>query len=129
LKTQLTAKETILDSNKEVQKQMQATIDGLTLAVEANNRTNSDLMNTQKSNQLTIQELRERQKQCQATVNGKTTTEEAMKPAVQLPCGQQKEVSTRKVQAIANSKWAETQLSINTVEPWLRAYSVLETCS
>jgi predicted nucleic acid-binding Zn-ribbon protein len=118
LKTQLSAKETVLDSNIEVQKQMQATIDGLTLAVEANNRTISDLRNAEKSNQRTIQELREEQKQCQATVSGKTKTKEAMNPAVQLPCEQQKDVSTRKVEAITTSKWAEIQPVINIANFW-----------
>jgi uncharacterized protein YjdB len=118
LKTQLTAKETVLDSNQEVQKQMQATIDGLTLAVEANNRTISDLKNTENSNVLTIQELREKQQQCQATVNGKTKTEGTMNTAVQLPCRHQNDVSTRKAQAIATSKRAEIQPAINIANFW-----------
>jgi predicted RNase H-like nuclease (RuvC/YqgF family) len=136
--TKLTAKDTVLDTNKELQKQMQATIDGLTLTVETIKRTISELTNTEKANELTIQTLRqklqatidgqrnteeannqtiqqllEKNKQCQATIDGKTKTEEAMEPAVQLPCGQQKDVSTRKVEAIANSKWAEILPAIN----------------
>jgi uncharacterized hydantoinase/oxoprolinase family protein len=113
LKTQLTAKETVLDTNKELQKQMQATIDGLTLAVETNNRTISDLTNTEKSNELTIQELCEKQKQCQTTDNGKRKTEEAMKPAERMPCGQQKDVSTRKVHAFTTSKWTNIPPAIS----------------
>jgi peptidoglycan hydrolase CwlO-like protein len=113
LKTQLSAKETVLDSNKDVQKQMQATIDGLTLAVEANSRTISELRTTEKSNEMTLQELRENQKQLQANIAGQTKTIETMKHTVQLLCGEQKDVSTREVEAIKTSKWAEIPPAIN----------------
>jgi uncharacterized protein involved in exopolysaccharide biosynthesis len=109
LKTQLSAKETVLDSNKELQKQMQATIDSLTLTEEANDRT--------------IQELRNKQKQLIETIYKQTKTEDTTNPTIQelldkqtkqivealkqtVPClvVQQKDVSTRKVEAITTSK-------------------------
>jgi chromosome segregation ATPase len=70
LNTTLAAKQTDLDNNKQLQKQMQQTIDGLTVTVQANNQT--------------IQELLERQKQCQATVDGKRNTEGANNKTIQV---------------------------------------------
>jgi hypothetical protein len=43
-------KKRVLNSSKELQKQIQATIDGLTLTEEANSRTIDDLTNTEKPN-------------------------------------------------------------------------------
>jgi hypothetical protein len=45
----------VLNINKELQEQIQATIDGLKLTEETNNRTTDALRNTDKSNNLIIQ--------------------------------------------------------------------------
>jgi chromosome segregation ATPase len=127
LNTTLAAKQTVLDSNKQLQKQMQATIDGLTLTVQANNQTIQELLerqeqyqatvdgktNTEGANNQTVEQLHEKLEQCQATVDGQRKTMEAIKPAVPTPCGQQKDVSTCKVEAITTSKWAEIPPAIN----------------
>jgi hypothetical protein len=43
---------------------------------------------------------------------------EAMKQAVQLLCGEQVDVSTRKVEAITNSNWVEIPPAINIDNFW-----------
>jgi phage shock protein A len=91
--TKLTAKETCLDSNKDPQKQLQATIDGLTVTEEAYNQT--------------IHEPLEKQKEVQATIDGQRETLEEIKQTAQLLCEHKLDVSTRKVEAITTSKLAE----------------------
>jgi conjugal transfer/entry exclusion protein len=113
LNTKLTAKDSVLDINRELQNQMQATIDGLTVTKEANNRTINDLRNTEVSNKRMLQELREEQKQLQATNDGLIKTAETMKRTAQLLCAQSVEVSTHEVEAITSSKWAEIPPAIN----------------
>jgi ABC-type transporter Mla subunit MlaD len=113
LKTKLAKKETVLDSNNELQKQMQATIDGLTLTGEVNSRTIDDLRITDKSKDRTIQELRDKQEHLLDTIDNLTKTVEAKMQAVQLTCGQQKDVSTHKVEAITITKWDEKPPAIN----------------
>jgi TolA-binding protein len=132
LKSQLSIKETVLECNKDKQKQIQATLAGLTLTVEANNRTIDQLRNTDTSNNLLIQEQRkeftelkgnistllmsqeenklfikqlsERLDHCQAHTDGKANPVTTIKPAVQLSCGRQEDVSTRKVEAITTNQ-------------------------
>jgi SMC interacting uncharacterized protein involved in chromosome segregation len=67
----------------------------------------------EESNNQTIQELREKHKQFQANINGQTKTVEAMKQNAHLVCGKLKDVSTRKVEAVTTSKWAEIPPAIN----------------
>jgi chromosome segregation ATPase len=75
----------VIERLLENQKQCQATIDGQTKTVEANRQT--------------IQELREKQKQLLDKIDNLTKTMEGIKPTSQLPCAQQEDVSTRKVEA------------------------------
>jgi uncharacterized protein YjcR len=114
LKTQLTIKDTVIDSNKRQQKQIQAIFDGLTSTEAANNRTIDELRNTENTDLQTIQEFRGKLKQCQATaiVDDRRNTNQQIKP-VQLECGPQKEVSTCKVEANTTTKWAEIPPAIN----------------
>jgi hypothetical protein len=100
LKSRLTSKETGLDSNIELQKQMQATIDGLTLTEEANNRT--------------IKELRNKHKELLDSIHNQTKTEEINYRMMQelldkqkqtVKClTQHKDVSIRKIEAITFSE-------------------------
>ena len=103
---------------REKQKQLQANIDGQTKTGEANKRTLQELREKQKqlqatidgqtkteeANKRTIEELREKQKQLQATIGDLTKKVEAMNQVVKLHCGQPKDVSTRKLQAVTTSK-------------------------
>ena len=93
LKEQLKAKDGVLQSNNEKQKQLLATIDVLTKTQEANNRT--------------VQELRENQKQLKATIDDLEKAVEALNQTVQLQCVHPKDVSTCKVEALSTSEWTE----------------------
>jgi hypothetical protein len=70
---------------------------------------------TEETNNRTIQELRAKQDQLQANITGQAKTIVAMKQVLQVSCGEQKDVSTRKVEAITTSKWAEILPAINIV--------------
>jgi hypothetical protein len=86
-----------LESYKNLQKQMQATIDGLTVTEEANNRTIQELREKQKqlllsvdnqtkiekTNDRTIQELLDKQKQLLDSIDNQTKTEESNKRTMQ----------------------------------------------
>jgi chromosome segregation ATPase len=77
LKTQIILKETDRDINKELNQQLQATIDGLKMAEDG-------LINKEKSNNMTIQKLREDQQQLQANLDIKTNTEKANNLEIQM---------------------------------------------
>jgi hypothetical protein len=86
LKAQLAAKERVLDSNKQQQKQTQDEIDCSTLTQEGNNRTIQEPLDKQENH--TVDTMRE----CLT---------------------QHKDVSTRTLEAIKISKWVEKLLAIN----------------
>jgi chromosome segregation ATPase len=102
----------------EKQKQLQATIDILTNICETNNQTVQELrekekqlqatidgqIKTEEANTRTVQDLLEKQNQLQATIDGLTKKAEALNQEVQLLCGQTKDVSTYKLEAVTNSK-------------------------
>jgi chromosome segregation ATPase len=113
-----------VDELIEKQKQLQATIDNQTKTEETCKRTIQELVDEKirlldiidnhtkanESNNLTIQELLEKQKQLQTNISGQIKTVETMK---QWICEQEKDVSTRKVEAITTSKWAEIPPAVN----------------
>jgi predicted RNase H-like nuclease (RuvC/YqgF family) len=130
LKKQLEAKDGILQNNNEKQKQLQATIDVQTKTEEANNRTVQELREkekqlqativgqtkTEEANTRTVQELREKEKQLQATIDCLTKTEESLNQTAQLLlCGQPKDVSTCKVEAVSTNEWTEIPPAGNIV--------------
>ena len=112
---------------RECQKELQATIDGLTKTEKANNRKVQELRESQKqlqatigdqtkivkANNRTVQELRENQKQLQANIDGLTKTVEALNQTVLLLRKHPKDVSTCKVETVSTSKWTEIPPAIN----------------
>jgi hypothetical protein len=64
-------------------------------------------------NKVIIKQLREKQEQLLDTIDNQKKTVEATKQTVPVLCGQQKDVSTRKIEAITTSKWAEILPAIN----------------
>jgi chromosome segregation ATPase len=103
-----------VDELIEKQKKLQATIDVLTETEESRKRKIQQLYekqkrlldiidkntNTEESNKRTIKELREKLNHLQANITDQTKAMAAMKQALQVSCGEQENVSTRKVEAI-----------------------------
>jgi chromosome segregation ATPase len=108
LRDQIDEKEIDLNSNIELQTQMQTTIDDLTKKERANNQTIQELRQNQKNlqativrqvknekaNNRTIQELLEKRNQLQATIADLTKTVDEMSRTVKLLLGQPEYVST-----------------------------------
>jgi predicted RNase H-like nuclease (RuvC/YqgF family) len=132
LQKQLQSKQRILKCHIEPGNQTQTYIFGLPIA-EGSNRQEGDrliehhnklqetidvLTKTEESNNRTIQELREKEKQLQANITGQTKAMESLKQAVNFLCGEQKDVSTRKLEAITTIKWAENPPAINIARLW-----------
>jgi len=111
-----------------MQKQLQATIDIQTKTEETNNRTVKELREkqnqlqatidiqtkTEETNNMTVKELREKQNQHQATIDGLKKTVETLNQTVKLLCGQQKYVSTCKVETVSTSMRTAVTPAINT---------------
>jgi seryl-tRNA synthetase len=103
---------------RDTQKQLLDSIDNQTKTEGTNNRMIQELRDKHQQlldsidnqtkrderNNRMMQELRDTQKQLQDTLDNQTKTVAPKKPTVLLPCGQQEEVSTCRVEAITTVK-------------------------
>jgi cysteinyl-tRNA synthetase len=100
LRKQLEAKDNVLKTKNEREKQLQNTIDILRKAEEVNNRT--------------VQELREKQELLQATIVDQTKTVEELNQTAETLCGNKTYVSMCKSEAVTISKLSEIPPAFNT---------------
>jgi small-conductance mechanosensitive channel len=116
----------IIKQMREMEKHFQATVDGLRNTEDSNRliiqeqreeltqhkEKISALTMSERENTAIIKQMREKQKLLD-TINNQKKKVETKKQTVPLVCGQQKNVSTHKVEAITTSKWAEIPPAIN----------------